>query len=546
MKKVIMRGTIAAAKNFLLLLIMAASVMADNGYSGTGGGQPHGGKGSGDRRLFTSEGETVGTVYYVPQFTEFKEVSANDLLFLRKVLERARRKGVRAVIFELDTPGGRIDVALRYLSVFAKSEVPVIAHLNPQGISAGMIIALAADRIAMDRAGIIGDAMPIEATPWMQRPITAPPAKSSPETDGGQDTARTGKKPERQSGHDGNPLEPLLRELDRARGADRQLTSEDKRLTDQKFLTVFFKILQVLAEKNSRPVNVIRATADPYIALTDGKDGIDHQAGSPLTLSAKEAHQLGVVDYLVSSRKEILKEIGLRNARIEEIRPDATEQIFYFLAHPAVAGVLIMLGLVGLFIEIKTPGFGVPGILGICMIVLYFIGQIAVGASEWGPMVLFFIGTVLVAVEIFLIPGFGLVGILGGGCILGSMVAAFGFDNFETAVAVVGCGLAAALLVIAVLAIYVLPKTALFHRFALTEDIGRDNGLEADQVETLTGHGIGSRGVTVSPLRPAGIVILDGNRFDATTEGGFIDAGCEVEVVGKRNFQLIVREKKTT
>ena len=197
---------------------------------------------------------------------------------------------------------------------------------------------------------------------------------------------------------------------------------------------------------------------------------------------------------------------------------------------------------VGLFVEVKTPGFGVPGILGICAVVLYFIGQIAVGASEWGPMVIFFIGVVLLALEIFLIPGFGLVGVLGGICVLGSMVAAFGFDNLETAVQVVGGGLVAALLIITVLVMYVLPKTALFRRFALAEAVGRDSGQEAAQAEALAEQEAGALGKAISPLRPSGTVELSGKRFDAVTEGDFIDAGCEVQVVGKRNFQLIVRK----
>ncbi len=518
----------------LLLLVAAATAKCVTPGAGE----------TADRRLFTS-GDGDGTVYYVPQFTEFKEVSEADLLFLRKVLKRARQEGVRAVIFELDTPGGRVDVALRYLSVFAKSEVPVVAHLNPQGISAGMIIALAADRIAIDHHGVIGDAMPLAVTPGGTRPITAPPDKTPPATSESDKSEKPADKPEKQpKPASPSTWEPLLEEIRKLRKDDSRqpLTNEERRLADQKFLTVFFKVLQVLAEKNDRPVKVIRATADPYTVLTVKDDGIQHDGRAPLTLSATEAQKLGVVDYVVRGRNDILAEIGLPNARIEEIRPSSTDQIFSFLAHPMVAGILVMLGLVGLFVEVKTPGFGVPGILGICAVVLYFIGQIAVGASEWGPMVIFFIGVVLLALEIFLIPGFGLVGVLGGVCVLGSMVAAFGFDNLETAVQVVGGGLIAALLIITVLVMYVLPKTALFRRFALAEAVGRDGGEEAAQAEALVGQEAGTVGKAISPLRPSGTVELDGKRFDAVTEGDFIDAGCEVQVVGKRNFQLIVRK----
>ena len=123
------------------------------------------------KTLFT-EVPAEGTVYFVPQFSDFKEISSQDMLFLKKTLRRAEKNKVKAVIFEMDTPGGRIDVALEYVSMLLKSKVPTVAYLNPQGISAGMIIALAADRIAINPNGVIGDAMPIQIRPDGIKPVT--------------------------------------------------------------------------------------------------------------------------------------------------------------------------------------------------------------------------------------------------------------------------------------------------------------------------------------------------------------------------------------
>jgi membrane-bound serine protease (ClpP class) len=535
-----------------------------------------------DRRLFTGENRG-GKVYFVPQFTEFKEVSEQDLLFLRKVIKRAEEDNAKAIIFELDTPGGRVDVALRYLSVFAKSEVPIVAYLNPQGISAGMIIALAADRIAISHHGVIGDAMPLQMGLDGARPVVAPPEKEeetpptvepaekpataekaaptaepAPEKPAASEktapAAEPAEKPaappadqtkEKKNPDRPEPWAPLVEEIKKLvekQSEDTPETDELKRLADQKFLTVFFKILQVLAEKNDRPVKVIRATADPYVKLTKAQDGIDHAGRSPLTLSAKEAKELGVVDYVVRNRADILEAIGLPDAELKIIEPDGLEQIFHFLSHPGLAMLLIAVGIIGIFVEAHTPGFGVPGTLGIAAIVLYFLGQVGSGGSDWGPMVVFFVGIVLLALEIFLIPGFGVVGLLGGICIIGSLVAAVGFDDLETATQVVGGGLLVAILGIALLVIYVLPNSTIFRRVSLAESIGQDPGAEATAADAQ----LGKIGVALTALRPAGVIVIGDKRFDATTEGGFIEAGTPIEVVGKKNFQLVAQALKKT
>lgn len=502
-----------------------------------------------DRTLFKQD-DPDAKVLFVPQFSEFQEVSESDMRYLKKVLGTAEKEKYAAVIFELDTPGGRVDVALRYLSIFARSPVKVIAYLNPQGISAGMLIALGADRIAINPKGMIGDAMPLEIGLRGVRPIAVPPDRKdvpapavSPAPAKKQEGQKPSVSPEKPSEKDSpGALDEVLRQLQKiGSGADKNKDEdrEAKRLTDQKFLSFFFKALECLAQKNQRPVRVIRATADPYCELTKEKDGIEHKTGGPLTLSAQDAVRLGVADYLASDRQEILKGIGLPSATIVEAKKNVWEQMFGFLALPAVAGILISLGLVGIFVEIKTPGFGVPGILGILALVLFFWGQAATGASEWSPMVIFFIGLVLLLLEIFVIPGFGLVGILGVICIVGSFLAAFGWGNIERAATVVGSALAATLAVIVVLATYVLPRSSFFDFIKLNAVSGVD---DRDDLADGTGHSAfdGREGVLVSPLRPSGIVEIDGSRHEAVSSGDFLERGTRVRVVGRNSFSLIV------
>ena len=322
--------------------------------------------------------------------------------------------------------------------------------------------------------------------------------------------------------------------------SERGLSEKDKELVDQKFLTVYFKILQVLAEKNNRPVRVVRAMADPFQRLSLKDDGIEHVKDSPLTLSADEALKLGVVDAVVRSKHELMSRFKLSGCKIITVEKSPTEQIMAFLSHPALAGLLLIIGIIGIYVEVRTPGFGVPGALGVTALTLFFLGHMASGASDWGPIVIFFVGVILLALELFVIPGFGIVGFLGLGCIIISMFAAFGIENVETAANVVGLSFLLAILIITLLTIYVLPKSTLFKRITLTTEQRSSAGYSAPHQENndLTGR----RGTAHTPLRPAGTVIIDNRRYDATSESEFIAKGSEVEVTGLNGFQIVVKE----
>ncbi len=503
-----------------------------------------------DNELFLKSANDV--VYFVPQFTNFKAISHQDMLFLKKVIRKAARKNVKAVIVELDTPGGEVDVALKYVSLMSKSEVPIIVYLNPQGISAGMIIAMAADRIAINPNGVIGDAMPLQIGVGGVKPIADEPEKKTDEkksdktekekkadkkTDGKNDKTEETRKPADQPS-----LEKILKELKKLKGekdSDKQ-SEKEKKLVDQKFLTVFFKVLQVLAEKNDRPVRVVRAMADPYQRLSLKEDGIEHTKDSPLTLSAEEAKKLHVVDYIARNKHDLLSQLGLGNCEIQIVEKNALEQVLAFLTYPALASALLILGFLGIYVEIKTPGFGVPGTLGIVALTLFFLGHTASGASDWGPMVIFFVGLFLLAMEIFVIPGFGIVGVLGITCMIVSLFGAFGFENFTEAAHVIGISLLVAIALMIFLTIYVLPKSSLFKHLKLETVQQSSQGYSAPHQEHI--ELIGRTGIAHTPLRPTGVVMIDEQRYDAATEGDFVDKGETVEVAALNGFQIKVKK----
>jgi membrane-bound serine protease (ClpP class) len=483
-------------------------------------------------------------VYFVPQFSDFKEISEQDLLFLKKILKKAEHNNVRAVIFELDTPGGRIDVALKYVSVLIKAKVPTVAFVNPQGISAGLIIALAANRIAINPAGVIGDAMPIQLRPDGIKPITdkTDDADKNKKNADNKDTAPANK--DKNKPEDNNSYTPLLERILKEMQNNKTIEknneqSNDEKLSNQKFLTVFFKVLEVLAQKNNRPERVIRAMADPYQKLTEKDDRIEHQKVSPLTLSATEAKKLKVVDYICSDREHLLRELRLDKCKVETVIKSPTEQLVSFLSHPAVSAILLVLGILGLYIEMQSPHFGVSGALGLTALTLFFLGHVASGASDWGPMVIFFVGLILLMLEIFLIPGFGIVGVLGISCVVISFFGAFGTENIETAVYAVGSALAASITAIIFLTMYILPKSKLFERLKLQPVPVVPGDIIAAETKRDLLH---KNGTAHTILRPAGTVIIDDEFYDVVTAGDFIQKGDNVEVIKVDGLKITVRK----
>ena len=478
-------------------------------------------------------------IYYLGQFANFKEISEQDMLFFKKIQKKAEKEKVLGIILELDTPGGSVDTALKYISLFARSKVPLVVYLNPQGISAGMIIALGADRIAINPLGVIGDAMPIQMQGAKIRPIVD---KKRSETEQKQDKSKENITENKKEISSKNTLDKIIEELKKHENLKEN--KENQALADQKFLTVFYKIMQLMAEKNNRPVKIIRATCDPYIELKKEIDGIDHKSGSPLTLSAAEALKLNVVDYIVKDKNELLSSLGAPHAELVEIKKDGIEQIISFLSHPVLSGLLLTLGLIGIFIEIKTPGFGVSGTLGTLFIVLFFLGHVASGASEWGPMVVFFVGLILLLLEIFLIPGFGIIGLLGFGCIIFALLTAFGSGNLQTGLQVVVLSLLAVLASCILLYIYVLPKSKFFGRFTLTATSGNVEKKSISNTEETSQIVPGTTGITLTALKPAGKVkfgeqIFEGRSFDSSA----IDENTLVTVVKTSPFEIEVRKK---
>ena len=229
----------------------------------------------------------------------------------------------------------------------------------------------------------------------------------------------------------------------------------------------------------------------------------------------------------------------LAGARITEVEATLADRIVFFLTNPLISSLLLSLGILGIFIEIRTPGFGIPGFLGLVCVGLFFGGHMLtkIGA-EWA-FLLFLLGLGLIALEVFVIPGFGVAGILGITLMLGSVF--FVFDKayeFRTAVMWLSISviLSAGLVIVAAV---LLPETQLFRRLALSTVMDTEMGYHSSSSEDFQAY-LGQSGTALTPLRPSGTARIANNRVDVVTVGDFIARDSNVKVVSVEGSKVFV------
>lgn len=304
----------------------------------------------------------------------------------------------------------------------------------------------------------------------------------------------------------------------------------EPRPAEEKTISAVRAEFEATAQGRGRDPQVAAAMVDKDISI----EGLVAE-GKILTLSANKAEAIGFIDFVASNRREVLQRLGYGDQGTYELRATLAERAAGFLTLPGVSSVLLILGFAGLIFEIVTPGFGVPGTVGIISLVLFFGGRMVVGLAGWEVAVLFVLGTILLLTEVFLIPGFGLAGILGLGAIFASIILSYA--TAEAGIVSLSIALGATVLVVALGWRYIRRSSA-WQRLVLSTRIDREGGYTAP-----TSHPdlVGKIGKAQTPLRPSGIVEIEGQRVDAVTEGGFIAKDTPVQVINVEGNRIVVR-----
>jgi len=401
--------------------------------------------------------------------------------FVQRVLDEAAEAGAAAVILEINTFGGRVDAAVQIRDALLNSKVRTVAFVNKRAISAGALIALSAENLVMAGGGTIGAATPV------------------------------------QMGQPGAAAQPVA----------------------EKTVSYVRKEFRATAESRKRPPLLAEAMVDADVEIP----GVIEK-GKLLTLTTEEALKHKLADFRADSIESALENLGIRGAELRRASPNWAEHLVRFLTHPVVSSLLMTIGMLGIILGVRTGGFGVAGGVGVASLALFFWGHWLVQLAGWEELLLAGIGVILLAAEIFVIPGFGIAGILGiivilAGLILSLVGAGDSSQVILTAAARVVFSLLIALTASLVMLRF-LPRLPFGRRLileaGLPSEVGYASAPDSDR------RWLGKRGRASSPLRPAGIAEIEGERVDVVSDGELIDAGQIVEVTRVDGNRIVVRQ----
>ncbi|WP_099361960.1 NfeD family protein [Fredinandcohnia onubensis] len=300
---------------------------------------------------------------------------------------------------------------------------------------------------------------------------------------------------------------------------------------DEKAVSYWLSAMKGAAENNGRDPIYALAMADKEIDLPE----LGAEKGKFLTLTANQALEVGYAEGVVKNRADLLKTIGYEKAAVEEAELSFAEKIARFITNPVVVSILLTIGSLGLVVELYSPGFGIPGIMGISSLLLFFYGHLVAGLAGMESIILFVIGIVLVLLE-FVLPG-GIIGLIGLGAILTSFFLA------GSSVMVIGVSLLVALVATVIVSIILVKvfgkKLHAFKKIILFDSTNTESGYVSNKNrEDL----IGKRGIAFTTLRPSGTAIIDEERLDVVTQGNYIEKNTKIEVIKTEGSRIVVRE----
>jgi len=415
------------------------------------------------------------------------------------------RRGVKAamdadadlLVLDMETNGGRFDTTKEIIGILDQFKGQTITYVNRDAYSAGAFIAVATQRIFMAPQGVIGAAAPILLSPG------------------------------------GTGVEKLPDTV------------------EAKMTSAIAARVRASAEKNGHNKEVVEAMINKTKELViDGE--VLNKEGQILTLTNVEAEK----EYgspprsLLSSGTakdigELIEKVGYVNAVRVYVKPTGAEKLASWIN--AISPLLLLIGIVGVYVEFKTPGFGLPGIVGIIAFALYFLGGYVAGLSGMEWVAAFVLGLAMVALELFLFPGTIVVGLVGAGLMLIAVVMAM-VDVYpgmpvlpsiqslrlplrDILIAFVGAAVA-----IVVLS-RVLPRTSVYGKLVSQSVSGVNTVVRLEQQQASR---VGQIGFALSALRPGGKAQFGDSIVDVISQGEMIEKGRRVKIIGHSGAEAIV------
>ena len=427
-----------------------------------------------------------------------KEINSTTWLYIQRGFAEAEEKNADAVLIHMNTYGGEVLYADSIRTRLLNSKMPVYVFVDNNAASAGALIAIACDKIFMRPGASIGAATVVNQTGEQM--------------------------PDKYQSY----MRATMRATAEAHGAD------------------------TIVEGGK---TIIKWKRDPLIAeaMVDDRTVIPGviDSGKTLTFTAQEAVKYNYCEGIANNVTEVVeKHLKIESYEIEEFKPTTWDNIKGFLTSSILQGILIMLIVGGIYFELQTPGIGFPLGVAITAAVLYFAPLYIDGLAANWEIIVFVIGLVLIALELFVIPGFGIAGISGITLVVIGLVLSllnnvnFDFEPVETgevgkALLTVTGGIGFGFGLVLYLSSRIGAK-GIFRNVALQATMEKSEGYMG--VEMIGLQMVGKSGIASTVLRPSGKVRIDGVVYDAVSEDGFIEKGQAVKVLRYETGQVYVEK----
>lgn len=299
----------------------------------------------------------------------------------------------------------------------------------------------------------------------------------------------------------------------------------------EKAQSYWLSAMRGAAEKGGKDPRYAMAMADKSIAIPELGD----DENEFLTLTAAESLHVEYSNGTVSNLDELLGELGMENAKVERMDESFADKVARFVTNPLIIPILLSIGSLGLIFELFSPGFGVPGFVGISSLLLFFYGHLVSGLAGYETIILFAVGILLVLLEFFIVGG--IAGTLGIVAIIGSIFLAGG-NAYHIAISI--CIAIAVSIIATILLVKVFGrKMKFFKKIVLRDSTSTEEGYVSNKTRNDL---VGKTGITMTALRPSGTVVIGDERIDVVSEGNFIGKDVKVKIVKAEGSRIVVRE----
>lgn len=424
------------------------------------------------------------------------EIGSTTWHHTRRALDEAVQRNASLVLLHLNTYGGTVEHADSMRTALLHCPIPVVAFVDNNAASAGALIALACDSVYMRPDASMGAATVVNGTDGAAMP---------------------------------DKYQSYMRAMMRA-------TAEQHGKVKAADSTLQWRRNPLIAE----------AMVDTRIVVPGLIDSTQ-----VLTFTPDEAIRWGYADGKANSIDEVLSQLGITDYTTTTFRASWVDNLMGFLTSPAIQAILIMIIIGGIYFELQTPGMGFPSLAAITAAILYFLPLFLTGIVSSWVVLLFVAGLILLLLELFVIPGFGITGITGC-CAMAAAVIIGLLESFSLpaghidTTAIWHTILTLVIAIAACIALIVYLTSRFGPKFITrTTELTHSQHIEDGYigVDASLKQLVGQSAQTLTDMRPAGKILIGDNEYDAVAQRGFIDAGTEVRIVRFENAQLYVLPK---